>query len=182
MTRRPRLPRWTAGAVLAAAALLAAAPAGATSARAPGTAARAGVVAVADVPEEAYEELAGSAAGVGREHPGRPVGEPPAADAASPRPVRHARPPERPHQDPAGPHRDPAGPHRDSVSPHRESSAPHRASPSPAPGHSPGVNALGTEPNERAADLAAHMLPLGTGLALMGLGLGFMGMRLRQGR
>ncbi|WP_406366710.1 hypothetical protein [Streptomyces sp. NBC_01546] len=43
------------------------------------------------------------------------------------------------------------------------------------------VTALGTEPNERAADLAAHILPLGTGFALMGLGLGYMGMRLRKG-
>ncbi|NEC93337.1 hypothetical protein G3I71_48170, partial [Streptomyces sp. SID12501] len=44
------------------------------------------------------------------------------------------------------------------------------------------VTAIGTGPNERAADLAAHILPLGTGLTLMGLGLGFMGMRLRRGR
>ncbi|MFE3288287.1 hypothetical protein ACFXJJ_35005, partial [Streptomyces sp. NPDC059233] len=42
------------------------------------------------------------------------------------------------------------------------------------------VRALGTEPNERAADLAAHILPLGTGFALMGLGLGYLGVRLRR--
>ncbi|MEU6208606.1 hypothetical protein ABZ891_01635 [Streptomyces sp. NPDC047023] len=40
---------------------------------------------------------------------------------------------------------------------------------------------LGTAPNDRAADLAAHILPLGTGFALMGLGLGYMGVRLRRG-
>jgi hypothetical protein len=43
------------------------------------------------------------------------------------------------------------------------------------------VAALGTEPNDRAADLAAHLLPLGTGFALMGLGLGYLGARLRRG-
>ncbi|NXY97188.1 hypothetical protein HYE82_22995, partial [Streptomyces sp. BR123] len=40
---------------------------------------------------------------------------------------------------------------------------------------------LATEPNDRAADLAAHLLPLGTGFALMGLGLGYLGVRLRKG-
>ncbi|MFE2252105.1 hypothetical protein ACFXC2_36065, partial [Streptomyces lavendulae] len=53
---------------------------------------------------------------------------------------------------------------------------------SPGPGHPSASAAIGTEANGRAADLAAHMLPLGTGLALMGLGLGYMGVRLRQGR
>jgi hypothetical protein len=43
------------------------------------------------------------------------------------------------------------------------------------------VTALGTGPNERAADLAAHLLPLGTGFALMGIGLGYLGARLRRG-
>ncbi|MYT19969.1 hypothetical protein GTW69_06640 [Streptomyces sp. SID7760] len=43
------------------------------------------------------------------------------------------------------------------------------------------VTAIGTGRNERAADLAAHILPLGTGFALMGLGLGYLGMRLRKG-
>ncbi|MFC6984528.1 hypothetical protein [Streptomyces cirratus] len=57
------------------------------------------------------------------------------------------------------------------------------ASPAPDGAASPGagVSALGTGSNDRAADLAAHMLPLGTGLALMGLGLGFIGVRLRRG-
>ncbi|ARE75564.1 hypothetical protein B6R96_17675 [Streptomyces sp. Sge12] len=43
------------------------------------------------------------------------------------------------------------------------------------------VTALGTDANDRAADLAAHILPLGTGFALMGLGLGYLGVRLRRG-
>ncbi|KMO99758.1 hypothetical protein ACS04_00650, partial [Streptomyces roseus] len=42
---------------------------------------------VADVPHEAYEELAGSVAGVGRERPGRPAAEP-----ANPETVLAARP------------------------------------------------------------------------------------------
>ncbi|MER6521363.1 MULTISPECIES: hypothetical protein [unclassified Streptomyces] len=56
------------------------------------------------------------------------------------------------------------------------------AKPTPEPTGSSAVEAMGTGPNERAADLAAHLLPLGTGFALMGLGLGFMGVRLRRGR
>ncbi|MCX5196195.1 hypothetical protein OOK31_20215 [Streptomyces sp. NBC_00249] len=161
MTQRLRAPHWTAGAALAAAALLATAPANAVPGRTPDPAAPVRAVVVADVPEEAYEELAGSAAGVGRERPGRPPGE--RADpelAVASRPLR-PMPPQRPRREPAA----------------AASSAPAVAPSRPAP-----VSALGTEPNDRAADLAAHILPLGTGLALMGVGLGYMGMRLRRGR
>ncbi|MGW8779673.1 molybdopterin-dependent oxidoreductase, partial [Streptomyces sp. NPDC055796] len=56
-----------------------------------------------------------------------------------------------------------------------------RPSPPGPPSPPPVVTAIGTGPNERAADLAAHILPLGTGFALMGLGLGYLGMRLRKG-
>lgn len=108
---------------------------------------------VADVADRAFEDLAGSAAGAGRERPGRPVGEP-----ANPETVLAARPvPVRPRTEPL----------------------PQAPAPSSPP---PPVSALGTEPNERAADLAAHILPLGTGFALMGLGFGYMGIRLRRGR
>lgn len=60
--------------------------------------------------------------------------------------------------------------------------APPPTPPPPAVAPSPPgqVTALGTEPNDRAADLAAHILPLGTGFALMGLGLGYLGVRLRR--
>ncbi|MCB5179862.1 hypothetical protein [Streptomyces antimicrobicus] len=147
MTQGFRVSRWLAGATLAVVALTPVAP----------------VRAAHDVPGEG--DLAGSAAGAGRERPGRPVGAPadPGARVISrPVPVRQPEP----------------------TTP---SSPPARASTSPppsviaAPSPSVPVVALGTEPNERAADLAAHMLPLGTGFALMGIGLGYLGVRLRRG-
>ncbi|MFI5984660.1 hypothetical protein ACIBEA_27765 [Streptomyces sp. NPDC051555] len=106
-----------------------------------------------DGPED--DELAGSVAGAGREHPGRPAAEP-----ANPETVLASRPllPVRPR---------PA-----------ERVAPAQAEPSRPPG--PQAQAMGGGPGGRAADLAAHILPLGTGFALMGLGLGYMGVRLRQ--
>ncbi|MFD5144352.1 hypothetical protein [Streptomyces sp. NPDC058401] len=157
--------RWTAGAAMATAALLVTAPAHAAPApaAAPLTVFTSALAAVSsgdpapatDVADRAFEDLAGSSAGAGRERPGRPVGEP-----ANPETVLAARPvPALPRTEPV-----PQAP----------------ATPS-APPVNPMVGALGTEPNERAADLAAHILPLGTGFALMGLGLGFMGMRLRRG-
>ncbi|MFF3860540.1 hypothetical protein [Streptomyces sp. NPDC002209] len=201
MTQRLRAQRWLAGAAVAAAALSPAAsaasapsassaaassPAGLAAgvrplapaaadfaARTPGrapktdpddTADATGTDPVADVPHEAYEELAGSAAGVGRERPGRPAAEP-----ANPDTVLAARPlPVRPHHRPAGPKAVPP------VAP-----VPPAVPVPPSPPSA--VTALGTGPNERAADLAAHILPLGTGFALMGLGLGYLGMRLRKG-
>ncbi|MFF3678321.1 hypothetical protein ACFYYS_30670 [Streptomyces sp. NPDC002120] len=114
--------------------------------------------------DEAHRELAGSFAGVGRERPGRPVGEP-----ANPELVVAARPlPVRPHVRPTPPAPPPSPP-----------PPPPAVAPSPRGPHGD-VNALGTEPNDRAADLAAHILPLGTGFALMGLGLGYLGVRLRR--
>ncbi|MFD7032030.1 hypothetical protein ACFWAR_28780 [Streptomyces sp. NPDC059917] len=106
-----------------------------------------------DGPED--DELAGSVAGAGREHPGRPAAEP-----ANPETVLASRPllPVRPRP--------------------VEQVAPPRAEPSPPP--EPAAQALGGGPGGRAADLAAHILPLGTGFALMGVGLGYMGVRLRR--
>ncbi|MFD9356697.1 hypothetical protein [Streptomyces sp. NPDC060031] len=131
-----------------------ASPGGPTPTPAPVTASATASATAGDVPQEAYEELAGSAAGVGRERPGRPATAP-----ANPETVIAARPvPLRP---------PPARP----VTP----------TPSAAPSPPDTGTALAAEPNDRAADLAAHILPLGTGFALMGLGLGFMGMRLRKG-
>ncbi|MFF4099965.1 hypothetical protein [Streptomyces sp. NPDC001903] len=198
MTQRLRAQRWLAAAAVAAAALSPAAPAAsavsAASAAAPSADGRADAARplaaalpgrapaaapkaddtdsepdpdpVADVPHEAYEELAGSAAGVGRERPGRPAAEP-----ANPGTVLAARPllPVRPHHRPAVPR---------PVQPPPPASRP---SPPDPPSPPPVVTAIGTGPNERAADLAAHILPLGTGFALMGLGLGYLGMRLRKG-
>ncbi|MFJ1564387.1 hypothetical protein ACIOG8_09235 [Streptomyces erythrochromogenes] len=123
-----------------------------------------------DGADDAREELAGSAAGVGRERPGRPAGEPANPElliASRPLPVR----------------------------PRTEPTPPLQPSPPPAPRPSAAAptardnattfdtaldTALDTEPNDRAADLAAHILPLGTGFALMGLGLGYLGVRLRR--
>ncbi|MCX5123900.1 hypothetical protein [Streptomyces sp. NBC_00347] len=162
--------RWTAGAAMATAALLVTAPAQAAvltplaaSAFTPFAAPAVTPVAVssndpapaADVADRAFEDLAGSSAGAGRERPGRPVGEP-----ANPETVLAARPV------PAHPRTEPV--------------LPVPAIPAAPPANQM-VGSFGTEPNERAADLAAHILPLGTGFALMGLGLGFMGMRLRRG-
>ncbi|MFF4578015.1 hypothetical protein [Streptomyces sp. NPDC001389] len=182
MVQRLRAPHWTVGAALAAAALLATAPACATSARFPAAAVREspgpgnpGQLPAADeeVPEEAYEELAGSPGGVGREHPGRPADAPadPEVTTVS-RPLHPVRPAPRPERQRPATQR-PAT---------RRPTTPASPVPSPAPSGSTPASALGTEPNERIADLAAHLLPLGTGLALMGVGLGYMGVRLRRGR
>ncbi|MFD8986870.1 hypothetical protein ACFVZ4_02235 [Streptomyces goshikiensis] len=195
MAHRPRAPHWLASAVLAAAvlapvtacavapgapgriALSPASPFGAAAfAPVPGAGAPDDGGPVGDVPRGAYEELAGSVAGAGRERPGWPVAEP-----ANPETVLASRPLRlRPRQEPAEP-----PPPLPPTAPSRPSAPPARpvrpVVPSPSPEPSRPAFAQGTEPNGRAADLAAHILPLGTGLALMGLGLGFMGMRLRRG-
>ncbi|MFE9631771.1 hypothetical protein [Streptomyces sp. NPDC006463] len=117
-----------------------------------------------DVPEDVREGLAGSAAGSGRERPGRPATEPanPEMLVAS-RPLLPVRPP---HLEPPAHPAHPAHPDAPQVAPTPPEAV---------------VRAIGTEPNDRAADLAAHILPLGTGFALMGLGLGYLGVRLRRG-
>ncbi|MEV7170086.1 hypothetical protein AB0O18_10350 [Streptomyces sp. NPDC093224] len=161
MIRGFRPSHWPACAVLAAAALAPAASAYAGSLT-PVTAHRSGPPASAPYAARAGGaghdggDLAGSAAGAGRERPGRPVGEP-----ADPELVIASRPlPVRPRTEPTPP-------------------PPTVAAPVPTPTEE--GTSLGTAPNDRAADLAAHILPLGTGFALMGLGLGYMGVRLRRG-
>ncbi|AQT73433.1 hypothetical protein [Streptomyces sp. fd1-xmd] len=71
-------------------------------------------------------------------------------------------------------------PRTEPVPPPPPSPPPPRRPSAAAPTARDHVTALGTEPNDRAADLAAHILPLGTGFALMGLGLGYLGVRLRR--
>ncbi|MFI8101444.1 hypothetical protein [Streptomyces sp. NPDC086023] len=95
-------------------------------------------------------ELAGSAAGAGRARPGR-VMEEPLPEVLLP-----------------------------AARPVPEAEAPKPQPPRPEPSEAGMVSALGADGNDRAADLAEHILPLGAGLTLMGLGLGFMGMRLRR--
>ncbi|MCY0953940.1 hypothetical protein [Streptomyces sp. H27-S2] len=98
-------------------------------------------------------DLAGSASGAGRERPGRSAADPVNREAmVASRPL--------------------------TVRPRTRPATPPKPPPTPTP-HA--TTALGTEPNERAADLAAHLLPLGTGCALMGVGLGYLGVRLRRG-
>ncbi|MFD5408861.1 hypothetical protein [Streptomyces nojiriensis] len=162
-----RPPHWLACAALAAAALAptASASAGPFLAQARQVAAPAAPAS----PDDPYEELAGSVAGVGRERPGRPVGEPANPEltvASRPLPVN----PPRAEPTPPTPPTPPQAP------PPRPTGA--VAAPSPP---SAVVTDLGAAPNDRAADLAAHILPLGTGFALMGLGLGYLGVRLRRG-
>ncbi|MGW7331984.1 hypothetical protein ACWGIU_26020 [Streptomyces sp. NPDC054840] len=155
-----RPPHWLVCAALATAALAPAASAYAgpllTSPR--------HVAAPVPPDDDPYEKLAGSVAGVGRQRPGRPVGEPP-----NPELVVASRPllPVRPRTEPT--------PRRTTSTSTSTSAA---STPSPP---SAVVTALGTGTNDRAADLAAHILPLGTGFALMGLGLGYLGVRLRRG-
>ncbi|WP_411103582.1 hypothetical protein [Streptomyces sp. cmx-4-9] len=185
---------WLACAVLAAAALTPAASAVAAAAcpyvaqvREPGE-------------DDGHPDLAGSPAGVGRERPGRP-----AAAPANPEAVAAGRPLHpRPRTEPAAPPRAPrpadpgtgtrtdtgtgtergAGTDRGTGT-HREQGTDRGTGTGTERGTDPGTrrpaHAIGTGPNERAADLAAHMLPLGTGLAMMGVGLGYLGMRLRKG-
>ncbi|WP_314243022.1 hypothetical protein [Streptomyces sp. DSM 40907] len=167
-----RPPHWLACAALAAAALAptASASAGPFLTPARQVAAPAAPAAPAS-PDDPYEELAGSVAGVGRERPGRPVGEP-----ANPELMVASRPlPARPRTGHGLTGRtEPTGP--TAATPRPPTAA--VAAPSPP---SAVVTALGSGTNDRAADLAAHILPLGTGFALMGLGLGYLGMRLRRG-
>ncbi|MBT2454341.1 hypothetical protein J7E98_05960, partial [Streptomyces sp. ISL-86] len=134
----------------------------AAAAAGPAATASASAGIVGDVPEEAYEELAGSVAGVGRDRPGRPAAEP-----ANPETMLASRPLRlRPRPEPPEPPEPVAPP----------------PPVAPQPSGTPRVTtALGTGPNDRAADLAAHILPLGTGFALMGIGFGCIGMRLRKG-
>ncbi|MER5416104.1 hypothetical protein ACFWB2_26770 [Streptomyces virginiae] len=158
-----RPPHWLACAALAAASLAPTASAYAGPFLAPSRHVAAPASPASSVPPDVpYEELAGSLAGVGREHPGRPVGEP-----ANPELVVASRPraPVRPHTEPSP---------RPTISRGTDDIT----APLPPPSV---VTALGTGTNDRAADLAAHILPLGTGFALMGLGLGYLGVRLRRG-
>ncbi|MEU2389328.1 hypothetical protein [Streptomyces sp. NPDC007369] len=147
-------------AVLLATALSPAAPAASASllAAASASAPRAPDPADEAPGEELYGKLAGSVAGVGRVRPGRPAAEP-----ANPETMLASRPfpPARPRPVPATP----------------PAPQPPRAQRPPTVPYP----TLATEPNDRAADLAAQLLPLGTGFALMGLGLGYLGARLRKG-
>ncbi|MEV7616749.1 hypothetical protein [Streptomyces sp. NPDC089799] len=144
--------------------------------------------------DEDLRELAGSPAGAGRERPGRPADAPanpevvvavrPAEPPRVDRPARPALPalPDRPTlpDRPGIPNR-PDLPGRPELPGRPDAPDPAHEPPSASwPEGEPPASSLGTGPDSRAADLAAHILPLGTGLALIGLGLGFIGVRLRR--
>ncbi len=135
--------------------------------------------------------LAGSRAGVGRPHPGRDADEPelPGAGRFT---GREAFPGHRPHSPPglADAPRLPVAPAHTpaAVPPPSQAAAPARPTPhGTAPsGGVPGGG--GTSTVERAAEPAVRapsgrvlrVLPLGTGLALLGMGIGVIGVRLRR--
>ncbi|MFI9721045.1 hypothetical protein ACIHFE_15555 [Streptomyces sp. NPDC052396] len=104
-------------------------------------------------PSPDASQLAGTAAGVGRAHPGRAV---------------ESAEEENPEEEPG-------------------SSPPTTASPAPRPApHAPAAARLDGAAGERdvrgtpAPRPVLRILPLGTGLALTGLGLGFFALRLRR--
>ncbi|MFG3282852.1 hypothetical protein [Streptomyces sp. NPDC048111] len=114
------------------------------------------------------QRLAGSRAGVGRTRPGRVESTedllPDVSDAMAPdepAPAREAA--------------DPPAAQRPPHEPERPSSAPTPAERPPSARHRQRSQALST-----SDDLRFHVLSLGAGLALTGLGLGFLGLRLRR--
>ncbi|MFI1970002.1 hypothetical protein BLA24_18265 [Streptomyces cinnamoneus] len=128
-------------------------------------------------PSPGADALAGTVAGEGRIHPGRSSGPPEAGAAASPSPVPTGRgTPDRrhgAHQPPGeavpGEEEDGAVDEPDDLPP-----ASYGAVPLPAPEHAPPRETQGS------TDRVMRVLPLGTGMALTGLGLGFIALRLRR--
>ncbi|MEV4868804.1 hypothetical protein [Streptomyces syringium] len=139
------------------------------------------------------ERLAGSTAGEGRTHPGRatsspgsPVGSPGASAVPSGAPAASQPPAESPE-----PAREPAAvpkplfntpPPRarlEAAQPYVPGPAPRTYEPSAGPWDA--LDATGSERAEESSDPVMRVLPLGTGMTLTGLGLGFLGLRLRRG-
>ncbi|MFV8130375.1 hypothetical protein [Streptomyces syringium] len=139
------------------------------------------------------ERLAGSTAGEGRTHPGRatsspdspadsaaasaePSGSPSASQppAESPEPAREpAAAPEPPFNTP------PPRARLEAAQPYVPGPAPQTYEPSAGPWDA--LDATGSERAEESSDPVMRVLPLGTGMTLTGLGLGFLGLRLRRG-
>ncbi|MFI9238978.1 hypothetical protein [Streptomyces sp. NPDC053079] len=107
-------------------------------------------------PSPGAGQLAGTVAGEGRRHPGRPESPPVEPPRSRPRPS--------PGSAEAG---DGAGP---------------VVQVTQAPSHVPGgaARARGHARSAEPADRVMRVLPLGTGMALTGLGLGFLALRLRR--
>ncbi|MFI9205701.1 hypothetical protein [Streptomyces sp. NPDC053048] len=118
-------------------------------------------------PSPGASELAGTVAGVGREHPGR---------AAEPSPSGRPgiRSPRAPHpQDGQQP-----------ADEREQTAAEEGPSPHPGPPRAPARRAAPERERQDAGatdrERVMRVLPLGTGMALAGLGLGFIGLRLRR--
>ncbi|MGK5632168.1 hypothetical protein [Streptomyces sp. URMC 123] len=133
--------------------------------------------------------LAGHRAGQGRERPGRPE-DPPAAhpaDQAAPD-ARDARDPEAPGDVPRDPDRpaEAADPRTGAPEAPDEPAGPAESAPAADPGADAGSDTrpgIRREVADRASDdHVPTVLPLGTGLTLMGLGLGFFALRMRLRR
>lgn len=118
---------------------------------------------------DAGASLAGRPAGEGRERPGRPTGpevsrpgDPPSADASAPSGTRSSEPSET---------RSPSAPATESVAP----VVPLPDVPLPDAARRPDPQAVG-----KSSERPVPVLTLGTGITLFGLGLGFLGLRLRR--
>ncbi|MEE1754427.1 hypothetical protein [Streptomyces sp. SP18CS02] len=126
--------------------------------------------------EPVTPSLAGRPAGAGRERPGRPSSPPPTTDPASAGPSASATPsPSRTKTATADPERLEAERDPRAV-PEEDSSADVGAPPTgPAAAYEPAAQG-----DETPADRQVPVLTLGFGLALMGLGVGFLGLRMRR--
>ncbi|MCA6093555.1 hypothetical protein LE181_15475 [Streptomyces sp. SCA3-4] len=113
-------------------------------------------------PSPGAGRLAGTVAGEGRRHPGRETDDETRSD----------------HEDAGRPQR-PAAPH--APSPSSAPRPPGGAAPARQPAHQP-ARAPARDPADQAdpADRVIRVLPLGTGMTLTGLGLGFLALRLRR--
>ncbi|MEU4209775.1 hypothetical protein AB0F13_07195 [Streptomyces sp. NPDC026206] len=107
-------------------------------------------------------QLAGTVAGEGRKHPGRATESPPGAPPRS-----------RPHASSG------AAPEEAEAVEGAEPGAPAVRTPQP-PAYAPGRAARAPARRADPADRVMRVLPLGTGMALTGLGLGFIALRLRR--
>ncbi|MFE9256417.1 hypothetical protein [Streptomyces sp. NPDC006879] len=172
--------RWAAGAVLAFGVLLPAVPAPAQPA--PPTTPLA-------VRSMDGEELAGSLAGQGRAHPGRPLDLSDALPELLPQgPAKEPHtPPRRPAEVDSGlrPHSeaglDPDGQPQGTLEAEPEPTPPGPPVPAKAEPQNPPPGSYDPRgATSRATALGVNVLPLGAGLALMGLGLGSLALRLRR--
>ncbi|WP_049719117.1 hypothetical protein [Streptomyces caatingaensis] len=119
--------------------------------------------------------LAGTVAGQGRAHPGRA---PEPSRAPAERPDEEA-PPEEPGAAPEA-SETPAGAAATPVPDPSPSPTPSSPAPPPGPVRAEGRAAARGDASGAPPEHVMRVLPLGTGLTLTGLGIGFLGLRLRR--